>query len=259
MLLSACDPEQMGMQAPSASTLSAPERPGFGAGPQAPVPDIASGPRDPAFVGPAAADSAAALRDAPNTSGQIFDGPGFKTAAYQPPIQIEAPRADLPAPPRTGGAKRLERPFSVSGRSTVYYPTAARSKKQRAIEGPNNDRLGRALCTAEGFARGSCDSITVAIDQRLHARYGTKVESPELEAAFMEHCRARGFSSCRRPVFAIRDTGACWAFKGLGHIDVATESNENSGFGKALNLSRTTLEFPDGLPRDMRLRNTCRN
>ncbi|MBI4346250.1 MAG: hypothetical protein HY553_05305 [Elusimicrobia bacterium] len=264
MLLSACDPEQGLPQLPSADQLSAPSRQNFGTSP-APAPDAASEPRDPAFLGPAdggdgpstetyAQLQAGAIRDAPNASGaaafapgRMFDGPGFQAASTSP----------LPRPAASGPG-RFEQPFSVSGgRATVYYPSVA-TPRQRAIEGPDEDRLGRPLCTAEKFARGACDEITVAIDQRLHARYGTKVQSPQLEAAFLSHCRARGFSNCRKPVFAIRDTGACWAFKGPGHIDVATESNEGYGFGKAMNLSKVTLEFPEGLPRDPRLPNRCR-
>lgn len=273
MVLSGCDPEQGLPQLPSANQLSAPDQPNFGT-PAETAADVGADPPDSSFVGPASdGDGPAtetyaqlqtgALRDAPNTSGaafapgRMFDGPGFQAVSYEAPAA--AARVPLPPAPRGALSRRYQQPFSLSGgRVTVYYPSVA-TPRQRAIEGPDNDRLGRPLCTAEKFAQGRCDEITVAIDQRLHALYGTEVRSPELEEAFLRHCRARGFPNCRRPVFAIRDTGACWAFRGPGHIDVATESDEGYGFGKAMNLPKITLEFPEGIPRDTRLRNTCRD
>ncbi|MBI4348907.1 MAG: peptidoglycan-binding protein [Elusimicrobia bacterium] len=154
--------------------------------------------------------------------------------------------------------RKLERPVSIqASRVTVYHPKAAKSKRAKRIEGPDHDRLMKPLCTADAFARRKCDAITVAIDQRLHVRYGTPVSSPQLTAAFLAECRVQGIPDCRAPAFALRDTGSCRYFNGANHIDVATESDHRSGFGKALNLEGVTLVFPSGLPPDFSLRNSC--
>lgn len=138
-------------------------------------------------------------------------------------------------------------------KATVYYPGLGDPN----IEGPAHDRFDSPLCTAEKYARGGCDAITVAIDQRLKVRRGTPVDSPELDAAYMKQCKALGLP-CDRPArFQISDTGACSAFKGDNHIDVATESTESSGFGRVLNQRGITLVFPRGLPKDDSLPNTC--
>ncbi len=143
---------------------------------------------------------------------------------------------------------------SVEGaRVTVYYPGHGSSRR----EGPPHDRFGQSLCTAEKYMRGGCDAITVAIDQRLQVRRGTPVDGPELQAAYMRQCLAAGLP-CDRPArFQISDTGACSSFNGDGHIDVATESTETDGFGRAFDLHGATLTFPQGLPRDASLAVKC--
>lgn len=140
-------------------------------------------------------------------------------------------------------------------RATVYYPGLG----DPDVEGPAHDRFMEPLCTAEKYARGGCDAITVAIDQRLQVRRGTPVYSPELDQAYRKACLKIGLP-CDRPArFEISDTGSCSKFKGDGHIDVATESTEASGFGAALDREDVTLMFPQGLPRDTSLVNTCQN
>jgi len=155
---------------------------------------------------------------------------------------------------RAQPAQPIEGGISVRGaRATVYYPGLGDPN----VEGPAHDRFMAPLCTAEKYARGGCDAITVAIDQRLQVRRGTPVYSPELDEAYLKQCKAMGLP-CDRPArFQISDTGACWAFNGDNHIDVATESTERRGFGRVLNREDVTLIFPQGLPRDASLRNNC--
>jgi peptidoglycan hydrolase-like protein with peptidoglycan-binding domain len=119
---------------------------------------------------------------------------------------------------------------------TVYYPFLAKTAAKRRMEGPTHDRFGQTICTLEKFLDGACPYVSVAIDPRLRVPDGTPVRIPEIDAA------------AGRPVLLrIVDTGSPRYFKGTGHVDVATDSDESAGLGRELSGRRCTLLLPQGL------------
>lgn len=180
-------------------------------------------------------------------------------------------------PERQCGRGTNEPCTTTNAWSTVYHPKAAlRGESSRTVEGPDNDRLGKPLCSMEQFARRECGAVTIAIDQRLQVGYNTPVISPQLNQRFQEHCQRSGLNCPENLVFAVRDTGACRYFRGPQHIDITTETTETCGLSRAVYSQRVRqgnppscwgsvmngggrfqLIYPQGMPRQSNLRNTC--
>jgi len=92
------------------------------------------------------------------------------------------------------------------------------------------------VCTLERYLADVCPYVSVAIDPRLRVPNGTPLLIPEIS------------DMAGRPVhFRIVDTGSKKRFKGTGHIDVATDSNQYSGFGRMISGKHFTLILPEGL------------
>lgn len=168
-----------------------------------------------------------------------------------------------------GADKRARRVEDKNARTTVYHPAKAKTAAQQAQEGSKyyvkdsqgrivrdvngkpmfSDRWNQPLCTAEGYMRGDCSAITVAMDPDMKLRKNTPVEFPGLTQAYREHCQSVGGANCE-PVFAVNDTGGAMRGHGTSKIDIATESRHDQpgSLGSALNRHGTTAVFPDGTP-----------
>jgi peptidoglycan hydrolase-like protein with peptidoglycan-binding domain len=120
--------------------------------------------------------------------------------------------------------------------ATVYYPYVAKSARSKKMEGSSKDRFGQTVCTVERFVAGSCPYVSVAIDSRLKVPNGTPLLIPGIDAIAGMTVR-----------FRITDTGSKRYFKGTGHIDIATDSSERSGFGSQISGRKFTLVLPQGL------------
>lgn len=120
--------------------------------------------------------------------------------------------------------------------ATVYTPYLAKTKKQKKMEGAPIDRHDQAVCTLERYLEGACPYVSVAVDPRLKVPNGTPLLIPEIS-------RMAG----RTVHFRIVDTGSKKRFKGTGHVDVATDSNQYAGYGRRISGQRLTLVLPEGL------------
>jgi hypothetical protein len=149
-------------------------------------------------------------------------------AASTEPVYFEGSEADFEA---KSGAQTIQNVLA-----TVYTPYLAKTKKARKLEGPPIDRHDQTVCTLERYLAGSCPYVSVAIDPRLGVPNGTPLLIPEIS------------NLAGRPVhFRIVDTGSKKRFKGTGHVDVATDSNQHEGFGRLISGGRFTLVLPEGL------------
>ena len=106
-----------------------------------------------------------------------------------------------------------------------YFPDKS------AMEGGFTDIRGKKLNTLQDFLQGRADFVSVAMDENLGIRYGTKIKIPELDKQFGKKIE-----------FRVVDTGS--ALKGKGHrrIDICVE-NEKASLDPAIN-GHLTLEFP---------------
>lgn len=174
---------------------------------------------------------------------------GGSSAAYQGALGGKT----LKAPPRGPKPKAEKAPRYYSGResdfearsqaatiknvrTTVYTPFLAKTRKARRMDGPPLDRHGQTVCTLERYVAGVCPYVSVAIDPRLKVPNGTPLLIPEISAL-----------AGREVQFRIVDTGSKKMFTGTSHIDVATDSNQYSGFGRRISGGRFTLVLPQGL------------
>jgi peptidoglycan hydrolase-like protein with peptidoglycan-binding domain len=120
--------------------------------------------------------------------------------------------------------------------ATIYTPYLARTRKQKRMEGPPQDRFEQTICTLERHLAGSCPYVSVAIDRRLNVPNGTPLLIPEIS------------DLVGRPVdFRIVDTGSPKHFRGAKHVDIATDSGDDAGLGSLISGLRFTLVLPQGL------------
>jgi hypothetical protein len=149
-------------------------------------------------------------------------------AASKEPVYFHGSERDFEA---KAGAKTIK-----SVLATVYTPYLAKTKKQRRLEGPPIDHHDQAVCTLERYLAETCPYVSVAIDPRLDVPNGTPLLIPEIS------------DLVGRPVrFRIVDTGSRKRFKGTGHIDIATDSNQHNGYGRLISGRDFTLVLPEGL------------
>ena len=150
------------------------------------------------------------------------------TAASTVPVYFEGSPSDFEA---KDGAKTIKNVLT-----TVYTPYLAKTKKERKMEGPPIDRHDQTVCTLERYLADACPYVSVAIDPRLNVPNGTPLLIPEISEL-----------AGRTIHFRIVDIGSKKRFKGTGHIDVATDSSQNTGFGQLISGGRFTLVLPEGL------------
>jgi len=149
-------------------------------------------------------------------------------AAAKEPVYFEGSRGDFE--PKSG-AQTIKNALA-----TVYTPYLVKTRKQRKMEGPPIDHHDQAVCTLERYLAGTCPYVSVAVDPRLNVPNGTPLLIPEIS-------RLAG----RTVHFRIVDTGSKKRFKGMSHVDVATDSNQHSGYGQLISGRRFTLILPEGL------------
>ena len=149
-------------------------------------------------------------------------------AASTEPVYFEGGMGDFEAKP---GAQTIKNALA-----TVYTPFLAKTKKQKRMEGPPIDHHDQTVCTLERYLADVCPYVSVAIDPRLNVPNGTPLLIPEISSM-----------AGKTVHFRIVDTGSKKRFKGTGHIDVATDSSQNEGFGRQISGHRFTLVLPEGL------------
>jgi hypothetical protein len=211
------------------------------------APSAAAGARagaiPPAGSPPSESEALAAFRKSAGNAAAIMNGTNFDGNSAPPTAA-----AQVPAPRPRPAIASIREPHTV---------TRARATLYGKWEGETTNRYGRPLCYVERYALGKCSQISISIDQRLQVKRGTRVESPELTAAYHEYCRNR---KCARaePVFGIDDTGGCKHFQGDGHVDVAASSNGSTFYRAVSRLDDgVSLTYLDGLPQDPNLVVTC--
>jgi 3D (Asp-Asp-Asp) domain-containing protein len=110
-------------------------------------------------------------------------------------------------------------------KGTGYFPDSS------TLEGGFKDIRDNPLNTLQDFLQGRAKFVSVAMDENLHIRYGTKIRIPELDKKF------------GKPIeFRVVDIGGDLKGKGHRRVDICVE-NEKASLDPAINTS-LTLEFP---------------
>jgi hypothetical protein len=173
-----------------------------------------------------------ARRELPVT-GELDAATAAALAKGDIPVYYAGKPEDFEATPKAATIKHV--------RATVYTPFLAKTRKERKLEGAPTDRHDQTVCTLERYVDGACPYVSVAIDSRLKVPNGTPLLIPEISALVG-----------REIPFRIVDTGSLKRFKGTGHIDIATDSDQRTGIGRLISRGRITLVLPRGLhPTDL--------